>query len=584
MPGGSSSIDDQQDAPRSFRQMIDVSELDEEASETFVFQEVTKLQRRPRNAMRRGMIGSRRGSVFDVVGTLATNNADNWVDQMVQSPGAKHAKSPTIVTGNSFEQGRAGNSRRASTISVNSTTPRATKETEPLLRRQSGGISGPGDFSDSKRPNESVCLSQRQSDKTRTFLEDAFSHVWIALLALPLTALSFFLFYWMGNPTPDFLPRDLELSWLANFLSRHLVLVAMSRLIQFLLLDTLLLQSRSFIHLSGPLVTLTLSQAKGWPFIVSVWSTLSLFLLHGNKVFQMNWFYWTGWSIFSANNSGGYILNSDQYLSCLLGLLVAGICTTVKRTYLTVAYGNRQFQFFRPKLEHLLEEVLVVSEIALLSAKSVDDSGHKRTPSQSAHAFMRSSQRKHIGDTLKSLSNGAQETSNRHVAFSAIDAEEDTSVRSGSSIDSGENDRANRTDVSPSFNFGVSHRNLMKHLLDRWEEPQRNEWDVDIHGSIADVLRFQRALQYMDDEFPFGEDFGFAPTRADCVSSSQKLFEQLCSLHSTPGENLPFECFDPITVDAYGNADPDKTALLRRLFRPDSHRQLDMFSFVQSVE
>jgi hypothetical protein len=90
-------------------------------------------------------------------------------------------------------------------------------------------------------------------------------------------------------------------------------------------------------------VTIFCLQSKGWPFVVGCWGLLAMILLHGNNAFQQHWLYFTGIRIYSLANSGSYILASNGYLRILLGMLLAGVATTIKRTFLTLHFGKRSF-------------------------------------------------------------------------------------------------------------------------------------------------------------------------------------------------------------------------------------------------
>jgi hypothetical protein len=68
-----------------------------------------------------------------------------------------------------------------------------------------------------------------------------------------------------------------------------------------------------------------------------------MIFLHGNNTFQQHWLYFTGIRIYSLANSGSYILASNGYLRILLGMILAGVATTTKRTLLTLYFGKRSF-------------------------------------------------------------------------------------------------------------------------------------------------------------------------------------------------------------------------------------------------
>ena len=169
-------------------------------------------------------------------------------------------------------------------------------------------------------------------------------------VAMPLFVLSFIFYYGAGNPEIWFIPGTARSAWLLNFFGRQVVTLELARLTQWLILDCLLLGSRTLAQYFGPIVTMTAVQSRGWPFVVALWGCWDLLILHGDGEFQTHWFYWTGWDLYSIAKSGQYILTSESYFRMLLCMIVAGIVATAKRMLLTVHFGRRtlgKFQFER---------------------------------------------------------------------------------------------------------------------------------------------------------------------------------------------------------------------------------------------
>ena len=86
----------------------------------------------------------------------------------------------------------------------------------------------------------------------------------------------------------------------------------------------------------------------------------------------------------------------------------------------------------------------------------------------------------------------------------------------------------------------------------------------------------------MDDKYPFGESFGLAADRNQCIDSSHAIYYQLKKF--SPGSNvLPFEVLSWITLFEENNEVQNEAKLkaLRRLFRPDAHGNLPLLAFVQ---
>ena len=191
-------------------------------------------------------------------------------------------------------------------------------------------------------------------------------------LGIPLSLAAWVLFYWLGNPKLDFLPGEATLSWWCNFAVRQLVTLELARLSMWLLVDVLVLGTRITVKLLGPLLTLFFIQAKGWPFVVTIWSLWDLCILHGDNDFQVHWFYWTGLKIYNLEDaaSGSYIINSGIYLRILLAAVIAGSASAVKRLCLTIVFSKRQCTDFKPRLEKILAEMVLVTEVAALAANS----------------------------------------------------------------------------------------------------------------------------------------------------------------------------------------------------------------------
>jgi hypothetical protein len=151
---------------------------------------------------------------------------------------------------------------------------------------------------------------------------------------------------------------------------RQLVVLELSRLTQYIVIDKITLSTRIVAKILGPLVTILCIQSKGWPFVVAGWGSWDLLLLHGNNDFQQHWLYWSGLAIYSKGNSGSYILESDGYLRILLAMVVAGVATAIKRTAVTIYFGKRNFEDYKPKLELILNDIILISEVAELAEEA----------------------------------------------------------------------------------------------------------------------------------------------------------------------------------------------------------------------
>lgn len=179
------------------------------------------------------------------------------------------------------------------------------------------------------------------------YLLDTFYHIVVSSLSfkvsMPLTVLSAVFFYQLGDPSPEFLPGRASISWWLLFLARQCFTLDLARLSQWIIIDCIILSSRSAVRLLGPLLTLVTIQAKGWPFCGFGWATIDLFGLHGTQRFQQHWLYWTGITLYKYGDTGLYFLDSPVYTRVLLAAMLAGIATTAKRTFVALSFGRRTF-------------------------------------------------------------------------------------------------------------------------------------------------------------------------------------------------------------------------------------------------
>ena len=92
-------------------------------------------------------------------------------------------------------------------------------------------------------------------------------------------------------------------------------------------------------------------------------------ILHGTSPFQQNWLYEFNIPVFSPANVGGHVLSSSIYLQVLFAMLVAGFSNSIKRTTVAMYFGKRTFVNYKDKLEALLADIVLLTEVAELSVE-----------------------------------------------------------------------------------------------------------------------------------------------------------------------------------------------------------------------
>ena len=485
------------------------------------------------------------------------------------------------------------------------------------------------------------------------------NHSLFVKVAMPFFVMAYIFYIPLRNPQWTFLPGHASVAWWLNFMGRQTIVLELARIIQWFFIDKLVLGTRIAVQCLGPLLTLCFIQARGWPFSVAVWGFLDLLLLEGKGEFQQHWFYFLpsfgGNSTPGTNggdSSGSYILASESYVRLLLSMMLAGFACAIKRTAVAMYFGRRTFVQFKPRLEKLLKEVVLVSEVAALADEAEivatedmimlemstktpkSDSfihplkNRNHGPRNSHHHPHRSlvdsanSKVKFIGDVTWSkgkrtrsftkLEGGEIESDQILIVQESEDVSEsdddddddddnisndDNSSNNDSDDDDDEDDddeddkdgggsTGGEKGMGPDstrYSNSQGSRKMLINLLEHWDEPI-NKADKSLNASISDILRFRRALTFMDDDFLFGEAFGPASTREQVVTSSATVYRRLLKL--TPGK-LKVSCdfYDMLALEDDGETvNSKKLKALRRLFRPDASNEISMVAFVQSCD
>ncbi|KAL3902660.1 MAG: hypothetical protein SGILL_010746, partial [Bacillariaceae sp.] len=381
-------------------------------------------------------------------------------------------------------------------------------------------------------------------------------HTNLVTVALPLFFMAYMFYYAMGNPQWSFLPGHASMAWWCNFLGRQVLVLDLARLVQWCFIDKIVLGTRIAVKCLGPLLTLCFIQARGWPFVVALWGFLDLILLEGRGQFEQHWLYFVPQiglydnATVSGDDSGSYILNSDIYVRLLLSMLLAGVAFAGKRTWVAMYFGRRTFVAFKPRLEKLLKEVVLVSEVAALAdeAEIVETEEEENNlvvemrapqPRKVPGGLDRSDKIKVIGGVswrenkskrARTMSEGELPASpglivNAKKQDDGSDDEEDEDDEDDDDEeDESELNTQKGVTLAPKLKSSrLNSRRALLNLLEHWEEPV-NRADKSLNASISDILRFRRALTFMDDNYPFGEAFGPAGTREQVVASSSNVY------------------------------------------------------------
>jgi len=262
----------------------------------------------------------------------------------------------------------------------------------------------------------------------------------------------------------------------------------------------------------------------------------------------------------------------------LLCVLICGLATSLKRVYVAIIFGRRQLLVFKPRLTRLLADIDLLSDVTAL-ASSIDEMKMET-------AVLR-------GERCKGLANVTWKNP-KQVAPPPQQTEDDTDSLDGSDDVVGKDEAAYEMEGSiRSDMLSVNnHKGLMSmtssgthqisELLEQWTDPV-NKQDKNMEVTIADVLKFKRALGYMDDDYPFGIDDGPCSTRQESITSAQAVYMKLLKL-GPDDSSLPFKTLEMLMVNEDGQTDIAKRRALKRLFRPGKSYGISLLAFVQSCD
>ncbi|KAL7519408.1 hypothetical protein ACHAWX_004170 [Stephanocyclus meneghinianus] len=190
----------------------------------------------------------------------------------------------------------------------------------------------------------------------------------LSCVIIPLLAIATFFFYRLGNPSLPFLPTDASVSWWILFAIRSYLTLQLAYVTEYIFVDVMAMRSPISVQMIGPLATLYTINAKGWPFLLTFWGVWNFLLVHGNNLFYEHWLWFADIEMLNPSNNADGIVDSDTYTDILLSMIFAGVATSIKRTVLALYLGKRVYIHYKPKLEKVMIDMLLLTEVAELAS------------------------------------------------------------------------------------------------------------------------------------------------------------------------------------------------------------------------
>jgi len=342
-------------------------------------------------------------------------------------------------------------------------------------------------------------------------------------------------------------------------------------------------------------------------------------------------------------NHFSIVVSSETYREILVSMIIAGVATSIKRTVLAMYLGKRVYSHYKPKMEVVMESMILLTEVAEMANAIGDfefetvDNTKGTTPGKVSNtpAMLQDKIRE---STMLDVAK-KKDTSTANIDFDdddediaeepSIDNIDDTAstwnkrfadennsfeendevpmdkVPSQGSLDKvlpppSHHDRVSTEQYINTEEMempvegppvssiqepvrgllhDVSTTTRIRNLLDEWEEPV-NKADRVADPTIHEILQFRKALGFLDDTHPFGSSYGPGNTREENIKSAKNLYRKLLQLES----GSPTVHFDVIGVLAYnidGTFDSAKAKALVKLFRPSRYDTVSLLHFVQ---
>jgi len=278
-------------------------------------------------------------------------------------------------------------------------------------------------------------------------------------VGIPLFAASEVLYRFADNPRYEFMPGTASVAWWLLLAAMHTFTYELARFTVWLVVDVALLGNTLAPVVISPFVMLAAATGRGWPFLLAFWGAWDFLLLEGkgDKTYEL---FSDSWFIFANINSGNYILYSRSYRRFLFSIIFSGCAVVAKRTLLAFRFGRRQFAEFKPRLEKILADVVILNEVALLAeqADRMDDEGTSE--------YLHNERSANLADV-----------SWVHAALGKANSSEEGE---GSSIKSSARIRLSKAQFSKSESGSFP----FKDKLDRWQEPVNKLDEVSVSRDL----------------------------------------------------------------------------------------------------
>jgi len=456
----------------------------------------------------------------------------------------------------------------------------------------------------------------------------------IMFAILPALFVAFLLCYAFKNPL--FQVQNLEnndlngdngpsWSWLVLFFGlRQVITLSIAIGIQCLVINYYQQPGKSNFNIIGPLTRLFIIQSGGAPLILIFWGILDVILLRGTNSFVNHWAFYSRLKIFNEENPSGLFPANKQYRLVLVFLIGTGVAMSVKRFLIGLRFGQNSYHRYVNRLAVILKQMLQVSMIARLSelkSKLGKDTEHAKRKTEAVAEdtteveFWLENNNIYSMDNKNGIVNNDVKDNTFNRDHLGAESKMVMSASENNNISDDENSARtlplhnNASKLLTSIHFGSEGSIKINELLGEWEEIELAGKRTE-NPSLSAIVQFGTSLGVLKSDYPFGQYFGYCPTRYECVKCSQCVYSSLLKLQQrvpsidsiTDGENvnstssdknngenqrdiLKFHTIALIArIDETGQLDTDVMKDLMRLFRPTREGEISLVDFCKSID
>jgi hypothetical protein len=458
-------------------------------------------------------------------------------------------------------------------------------------------------------------------------------------MILPATFVAFLLFYAFGNPQfesrkdvvsnrneekedgisiSSILSRP-SYSWIVLFFGvRQVITFSVALAIEWLVI-TYYQEPGIKFKIVRPMARLFIIQAHGIPLLLIFWGILNLLFLQGTSQFALHWMFYLPLGIFNDENPSGFFTANRYYKRVLFLMVGTGVAMAAKRFLIGLRFGQNSYHRYADRLTSVLKQMLRVSKLARLSElnkKLGKDAEHAETKRKTIiedtleiDFWLQHNLYNINDDDTAKIARGLDKETNGTNAAAAPDTSDD--VENNDGRQPAHSDRNELLTGLHLGSFADGSTNKITEMLGEWE-------DIELAGkrkeipSLSAIVQFGSSLGVLNSDHPFGQYFGYCPTRYDSVECSQRMYANLLKVQnrvpsikevitsprssssssSSSDESttdaalttLKFHTIALIAIDETGELDTDQVKQLMKLYRPTRDGDISLIDFCKSVD